>query len=65
MTTSARERVCRFRSKRPDAPARVGAVVGEEVVDLSAAGVVSLAADDRITITIDGIGTPENDVVVV
>lgn len=44
MTTSARERVCRFRSKRPDAPARVGAVVGEEVVDLSAAGVASLAA---------------------
>jgi 2-dehydro-3-deoxy-D-arabinonate dehydratase len=44
MTSPARERVCRFRPRGADGPARIGAVVGEEVVDLSAAGVASLAA---------------------
>jgi 2-dehydro-3-deoxy-D-arabinonate dehydratase len=44
MTSPSRERVCRFRPRGPDAPARVGAVVGEEVIDLSTAGVASLAA---------------------
>ena len=43
MTSPARERVCRFRSRGTAAPARVGAVVGEDVVDLSAVGVASLA----------------------
>jgi 2-dehydro-3-deoxy-D-arabinonate dehydratase len=44
MTSPARERVCRFRPRNADGPARIGAVGGEAVVDLSAAGVASLAA---------------------
>jgi 2-dehydro-3-deoxy-D-arabinonate dehydratase len=38
------ERVCRFRRHRDNTPPHVGAVVGEEVADLSATGVGSLAA---------------------
>jgi 2-dehydro-3-deoxy-D-arabinonate dehydratase len=44
MTSPARERVCRFRPRGADAPARVGAIVDDTVIDLSAAGVASLAA---------------------
>jgi 2-dehydro-3-deoxy-D-arabinonate dehydratase len=44
MIRSSHERVCRFRRRRDDAPPRVGAVTEAGVVDLSAAGVASLAA---------------------
>jgi 2-dehydro-3-deoxy-D-arabinonate dehydratase len=44
ISRSSHERVCRFRHSHDSAAPRVGAVVGEEVVDLSAAGVASLAA---------------------
>jgi 2-dehydro-3-deoxy-D-arabinonate dehydratase len=44
MTSPARERVCRFTLRSADAPARVGAIVDDTVIDLSAAGVASLAA---------------------
>ena len=44
MTSPARERVCRFRLRGADTPPRVGAVVDDTVIDLSAAGVASLAA---------------------
>lgn len=43
MTSPARDRVCRFKLRGADAQARVGAIVDENVVDLSAAGVASLA----------------------
>lgn len=44
MTSPARERVCRFRTQGGDGAASIGAVVGADVVDLSATGVASLAA---------------------
>jgi 2-dehydro-3-deoxy-D-arabinonate dehydratase len=44
MTNSAYERVCRFTPRGTATPARVGAMAGETIVDLSAAGVGSLAA---------------------
>jgi 2-dehydro-3-deoxy-D-arabinonate dehydratase len=41
---SSQSRVCRFRHHRDDAPPRIGAVTETGVVDLSAAGIASLAA---------------------
>lgn len=44
MTSPARDRVCRFKLQGADARARVGAIVDDNVIDLAAAGVASLAA---------------------
>jgi len=44
MHVPGHERVCRFRRRGADGEPRIGAVVGEGVVDLTAAGVASLAA---------------------
>ena len=44
MTGASHERVCRFRRRGGTGPASVGAVSEAGVVDLSAAGVASLAA---------------------
>ena len=44
MTTPARDCVCRFTPRGIAAPPRIGAIVDDAVVDLSAAGVASLAA---------------------
>jgi 2-dehydro-3-deoxy-D-arabinonate dehydratase len=44
MQRSNQECVCRFRGRDADAQPRIGAVVGDTVVDLSLAGVTSLAS---------------------
>jgi 2-dehydro-3-deoxy-D-arabinonate dehydratase len=44
MQRSNQECVCRFRGRDADAQPRIGAVVGDTVVDLSPAGVTSLAS---------------------
>jgi 2-dehydro-3-deoxy-D-arabinonate dehydratase len=43
MDASPVEKVCRFRGVGEQAPARIGAVVGDRVVDLSTAGITTLA----------------------